>query len=151
MTQLDEDPVWTDDGMIIIYSKPPDYIKLNFVNFANARVKVEEAGILSDTSGLKILYTARVDNPVKYFPAFTNAMATRLAAEIAYAITNSRTLGESLMEKYLKIDLPKAMAQDSQQGTPLPPVQDEWVGSRIAGTGSSVVGRTGMATWHPIW
>ncbi len=151
LTQKDEDPVWTDDGMTIVYARPSDLIKINFVNFANARIKLEAAGILSDTSGLKILYTARVDDPVKYFPAFTNAMSTRLAAEIAFTLTTSRTLARELLEKYIKIDLPKAVAQDSQQGSVIPAIQDEWTGSRIAGTGSAVVGRAGQQTWHPFF
>ena len=147
LVQLDEDPVWTDDDMSVIYAKPSDYLKMNFKNISFAKVKVEEAGILSDSEGLGILYTARIDDPTKYFPSFTTALVYKLAAEIAFTLTKSRTLMESLEGLYLEKYLPKA-TKDAQQGDPVEAAQSAWETARISGF-SQIEGRTGQEIWTP--
>jgi len=145
---LDEDPVYTDDGVAYVYQKPTDCLKVNFTNVENALVKIEGDKILSDTASLYIMYTYNVTDPTKYTPKFTTALAGRLAAELAFPITNSRTLAADLMNVYLNEKLPDAVASDSQQGTPLAPAQDEWLFSRMHSS-SAISGRTTWDTWYP--
>ncbi len=140
------DPVFTDDGVTIIYQKPIDALKVNFTNIENALVKLEGDKILSDTAGLNIIYTFLNTNPQSYTKKFVNALATLIARNIAYAITSSRSLTEDFGKLYLT-RLGIAMAVDSQQGTPLEAIQNDIIISRISGSGSGLdVGRT---NWFP--
>jgi hypothetical protein len=149
LATLSTTPVMTEDGMTIVYAKPSDFLKLNFVSDSNAIVKVEQDGILSDTTGLKIIYTARIDDPTKYFPQFVSALACRLAVELCYNLIESATKAQALMEEYEKIKLPRAIAIDSQQGTPISARMDEWELARNVGVGFETH-RPGEATWHPF-
>lgn len=147
---LEEDPVWTDDGVTVVYQKPPDMLKLNFTNIEFALVKMEGDKILSDTAELKVKYTFRAVDPQKYTPGFVQAFGARLAIDLAYPITHSRTLAADLKVQYFEKDLPEAISIDSQQGTPLQPLQDEWLGSRRLGGSGAIIGRTGWDTWFPV-
>ena len=149
LATVDETPAFTDDLMTIVYQKPTDLLKVNFVNQQEAIFKIEGDKILSDTSSLKIKYTYRNTNPQSYNPDFITAFATLLASEMAYAITNSRTLTEDLVKIYEGIKLPKAMSTDSMQGTPQYPHQNEWLEARAAGSGG-ISGQSGWSTWYPV-
>lgn len=151
LAQLDTTLPMTDDGVSIVYAKPPDIIKLNYVNFEYATVKVESYGIVSNVNGLKLIYTYRNTDPTTYHPQFTTALAMRLASEIGFNLTESTSKAQALFEEYEKIRLPRAIASDSQQSTPLQPIQDEWEKSRIGGSSSGLVGRAGQQTWYPIY
>jgi len=141
-------PIFTDDGVTLIYQKPVDALKINFTNYPDALVKLEGNKILSDTSGLEIIYTYLNTDPQSYTKKFVNALATLIAHNIAYAITSSRSLVDDYEKKYTK-RLGIAMAVDSQQGTPLQPAQDDILLQRLSGSGG-LVGRTGYGTWFPI-
>ncbi len=147
---LDETPEFTDDGVTLVYQAPTDIIKLNFVNIESAIVKLEGDKILSDASGLELKYTSRVTDVQKFFSKFVEALATRLAAELAFTLTASRSLSADLHTIYLEKKLPSAISADSQQGTAVGMFQDEWLHARVAGGASSIAGRTGDSTWFPI-
>jgi len=142
--------VMTEDNMTVVYYKPTDYIEMSLISDIGANVKVEGTRILSDTSGLKIVYTYQNDTPSEYTAMFRRAFATKLASEICFSITDNATKAEALIDKYIKIVLPKAISDDSQQGTPRETRADEWEVARLGGVGSGISGRTGDATWHPV-
>ena len=148
LEDLDEEPEWTDDLMTVTYQKPTDCLKINFINIESAIFKIEGDKVLSNESGLKIKYTEEVIDPMKFFPKFVEALVARLAAELAYPITSSRTMMDSLFTIYYEKKLPQAISADSQQGTPQGVAQDDILISRISGSGS-LVGRAGFETWYP--
>jgi hypothetical protein len=143
-------PLTVNDEMSVIYAKPADFIKLNYISDSSATVKVEGDRILSNTAGLKILYTYRNDDPSTYYPMSQRALVARLAAEICFALTESATKTEALVKDYEGIALPKAVSSDAQQGTPIQPIQDEWLNARFMG-GNAMVAPPGSQTWHPVW
>ena len=148
LATLSEEPAWDEDEMAVVYQKPTDCLKINFVNIESAIVKIEEDKILSNETGLKIKYTQRMTDPMKFFPKFVSALAARLAAELAFPITKNRSLAESLFAIYYEKKLPQAMAADSQQGTPTGALQNDILISRIHGSGA-IAGRTDQETWYP--
>ena len=150
LAQISTTISWDDDGMEYVYQKPSDFLKLNYVNSETAVVKVEEQGILCNEEGLGIIYTASVDNPSAYTPLFVSALICRLAAEMCFSISNAAHKSAALMEEYEKVWLPRAMSSDSQQGSPDGVIQDEWERARLSSSGS-LVGRSGYATWHPVY
>ena len=149
LTDLDTEPEWTDDLMTVTYSKPTDCLKINFVNIESAIFKIEGDKVLSNESGLKIKYTSEITDPTKFFSKFIEALVARLAAEMAYAVTSSRSLADSLFTIYYNKKLPQAISVDSQQGTPQAAKQDDILASRISG-GGSLIGRAGFETWFPV-
>jgi len=146
---ISEIPAMDEDGMDVVYYRPTDFVELSLISDANAIVKWEGSRILSNVTGLKIIYTYQNDTPSTYTASFRKALANKIAAEIAFSITQSRSLAEALLEKYTKITLPKACSNDSSQGTPMEMRADEWENARISGSGATVP-RANQQTWHPI-
>ncbi|KKK92509.1 hypothetical protein LCGC14_2702230 [marine sediment metagenome] len=144
------DPVFTDDGVTIIYQLPTDFIRLTHVNFRGALVKIEGDKLLSNTALLAIKYIFRETDTQKYSSKFVLALATRLAADLAFEITASRSLEAQKLLEYHDKRLPQAITVDSQQGTPRVPMQSDILFSRLHGGSSDIVGQTGWDTWSPV-
>lgn len=149
LTESSTDVVWEDDLMTVAYDKPSDFLQLNFVNQENAKVKVEGDQILSDTSSLKIKYTYEVTDTTTFKPKFIEALVAKLAAELAFPITNKATVAERLFTIYYEKKLPQAISIDSQQGTPTEPFQNEWLLARRMRS-NQLIGRLGYETWYPM-
>ena len=143
-------PAFTNDFITIVYAKPSDLIKINFLNQPNANVKIESQQILSDTTSLGIIYTWRNDDPTTYFQKFTMALAKKLAATICFPLTQSATKAQYLLTEYHELTLPSAVSLDSQQGTPLQADASEWESGRFIG-GNSYVAQPGAQTWGYTW
>lgn len=151
----EDEMVFTDDGLSVAYAEPTDLLKLNFVNDPNAKVaresllinSVATKVILADTTGLKIKYTFQNDDLTTYFAAAFSALAAKLAMLASYNLVQSRTVRADIRDEYEKILLPRAMAADSQQGSPIEARQDEWESARLSG---GLYARPGAETWHPI-
>jgi len=126
-----EEIVDLDEGATVVYIKPSDWLELTGVNNSNALVKLEGTRILSDADDLAVRYTYQDDDPDTYSPKFKTALATRLAAEVAYNITNNRNTADMIYKIYETVALPQAMASDSVQGTAEEIKQDEWESARL--------------------
>lgn len=153
LATLDVTIPFKTDGMSVAYAHPSDMIRLNFISDPSATVKLENIGgvnvILSDTAGLGIQYTYRNEDPSTYFTNFKRALETRLAAAVCFQQTESVKKAELLMKQYQDIDLPKALASDSMQSTPIQANQSEWEFARFQ-AGAGIIGRPGDQTWHPV-
>ena len=141
---------WDDDGLDIIYDLPSDYIKLFFTNIPQAWVKIEGQKLLTDSEEMKIIYTYALDDPSLYSPKFRVALATRLAAELAFPLTQSTSKAERILDKYQTITLPEAQSGDSQAGSPQQASQGAWEQARLSGSGIGISGRTGANVWHEV-
>lgn len=139
-------PGYTEDRMTVIYAKPADFLRLLAVNVPGALIKLEGTRILSDTESLKIRYLYRNVDPTSYLPAFTSALQFRLAAQLAFTLTESTSKMRELLTAYDERLLPAAKSQDAQQGTPMPARQDEWETARFHG--HRVIVYPGQDTWH---
>lgn len=117
---------WYDTGETYVYQKPADLIKIHGTNYEAATWRVEGEHIFSDTAALGIRYVYFIDEPAKFPSAFAEALEDKLCSDMAYAIVNSRILGEQYYERYEKISLPKAMSSNSQVGTQQTPIDDAW-------------------------
>ena len=143
------DVVWTDDWVTIAYDIPTDMLQLNSTNQPSALVKIEGTQILSDTSELQIKYTFEVTDTSTFKSKFIEALVGKLAAELAVSLSNKSTLAERLFTIYYEKKLPQAISVDSQQGTPHPPAQNEWLNARRRGS-SQLAGQSGWDTFFPI-
>jgi hypothetical protein len=141
---------WDEDDLDVVYDLPSDYIKLFFTSDPWARVKIEINKIVTNVEELKISYVYQLDDPTIYSAKFRVALAYRIAAELAFSLTESVSKSKALLEEYQVIKLTEAQSSDSQQGTPEEGQQNLWEFARLGGVGSGITGRPNDSTWHPV-
>lgn len=76
----------------------------------------EEDRLLTDEEEAKIQYIARITDTTKFTPFFVTFLAQRLAAEIAYPLTNSTSLVEAMYKLHLEKKR-EAKGADAQEGS----------------------------------
>lgn len=151
----DDEMFFDEDGMTVVYAEPTDLLKLTHVStwpvsYARESMLINSVDvnvIRSDTADLAIKYIMQQTDLRRYFPLAFEALAFRLARDAAYNLVESLTKRKQLVEEYEKVFLPRAMAGDSHQSSPLEAIQNEWENSRA---GSGLFGRNGAETWHPV-
>ena len=88
--------------------------------------------VLIDDTSFKARCITRIEDPTIWDEQFVVCFAGRLSAELAYSITDSRTLAADKWEIY-KQKKTLATGVDAQEGTPLELLADEWLDSRLGG------------------
>ncbi len=92
---------WTYEAVL-----PNDYIRLRKfegepAERASERYNIErDKKLLSENKDPDIVYTARITDVSQFDPLFINALAEKLAANMARLITGSTTLKKEFMESY---------------------------------------------------
>ena len=99
----------------------------------NAEYKIEGDKILTNDNTFQCKCILRIEDTTKWDAAFVEVFATRLQAELAYAIVNSRGLASDLFNLYLS-KLRAAKAFDAMEDTPDQMTANEWLLSRSSGT-----------------
>ena len=130
LAEVDTDLDWYYTNETYIYQRPIDCIRIFDTNDQYATWRLEGNYIISDTQGLGIAYVYYLDDPSKYTSTFIDALCDKLCSDIAYMIVNSTTKAESFLEKYEKVSLPKARAENAQVGTQQLPLDDAWILSK---------------------
>lgn len=111
LAALTELPEW---GFTAQYQLPPAALRLIEIDGVE-NYRVEGRRILTNAGApLRVLYIARATDTAQYPPAFVDAFATLLAAEIAFDLTGSRTLADSLRTTFER-SLPAARNADAQE------------------------------------
>jgi hypothetical protein len=118
---------WNSYGMDYSYAYPSDKVRIFGYSYPRARVREEATWILSDTDGLGCLYVYLNDNPETYTPEFEEALATKIAADIAFKVTTDESVTKAMIEKFQSIALPEALSVNSQNSTPTSVIDDEWL------------------------
>ena len=124
---------WYYTNEAYVYQKPTDCIRIFGVNDDDIIWREEGEYILADTSGLGIIYTYYLDNAAKFPASFIEAFSDKLCADICFMILNSATKAESFLEKYEKVTLPKARAENAQTGTQQYLRDDAWLLAKDGG------------------
>jgi hypothetical protein len=83
----------------------------------------------TNESSIDGLYIFRCDNISMWDSCFVEALAWKLAAEIAYPLTQSMTLSDSCFKKYMSI-LSEARSIDGAEGIMRDLVADTWTNAR---------------------
>jgi len=73
-----------------------------------------------------------LEDTTKFSSSFVDAFADKLASDMCYAILNSNTEAERILKKYEGQSLPKATAENAQEGTPNQIYDNVWVDARLA-------------------
>lgn len=120
LTPLLEPPVHTYSQAFLI---PADVIRTLMVDdttFADNLLDWTKEGnqILANVEKIYITYISRITDTVVFTPTFAQALAQRLAADMAIPLTESRTLQESHWALF-EAKFEEASTSDSMQGKPL--------------------------------
>jgi len=92
--------------------------------------KVEGRQIVTDEGApLKIVYLKQVTDPNQFSALFREALAARLAAELAEPLKQSGPMAEAMRELYER-KLQEARFADATEGTPDVVTADEWLNAR---------------------
>ena len=117
---------WYDAGEVYVYVKPNECIRIFRTNDTKAVWRQQGSYIISDTSGLGVEYVYFNNTPSTYTASFVEAFVDKLCSDIAFMILNSKTVAENFLEKYEKVSLSKALAENAQIGTPHYMQDDAW-------------------------
>lgn len=98
------------------YALPSNCLRVLRVS-DNTDHKIEGRYILSDESTLAIHYIKDETDVTKYDALLLEVLATRIAVDLAYGITQSGIIGQALMKEYQML-LSEARSVDAQEGTP---------------------------------
>jgi hypothetical protein len=126
---------WYHESETKVYIRPADALRIFESSDPYATWREEGDYIISDTGSLGIKYVYDLDDPAKYRPKFLEAFIDKLCADICYMILNSGPKAEKFMEKYEKVSLPKAMAENAQTGVHQEMMDDEWLNSKYGSLG----------------
>jgi hypothetical protein len=92
--------------------------------------RVEGRRVLTDADApLDILYVRRLIDPTDFDPLLTDAIAARLAWQIAYNLTGSRSLASDARQTYFD-KVGEARVIDGVEGTISPVENSSWLEAR---------------------
>lgn len=106
---------------------PDDCLRVLRVSDPLLEFKIEGTQLLCDSSVVLIRYISQVTDPTQFEPSFLTALEFRLAAELAYGLTQNATLAQTLYQAYVK-ELAEARSTNSQGGgTPDAVWAEDWL------------------------
>lgn len=86
--------------------------------------KIEGRKLLCDDTSVKIKYITNITDPNQYTSQFIYILATRLAAEIAYAVTNNKSTADQMFQLYLS-RLQIAKETDAQESSSVEVIDED--------------------------
>lgn len=114
------------------YQLPPDCLRAVEVNEdTSINFVVEGRKLLCNQETVNLKYLTYIENSTLYDANFVALFAARLAAEIAYAITNSRTVTADRWEIYFEMRK-TARSSDAQEGKPQRSERSGWLQKRVS-------------------
>ena len=126
LAALSEAPAW---GFATQFQLPVDCLRVLEADTSHDW-QVEGRKILSDAGApLNILYVRQETDPTQYDLLLVEALAARLAAELAEALTQSNTKKEAAERQYLDV-LSRARRADAQEGTARQLTRSTWLEAR---------------------
>lgn len=120
-----------------VYTRPTDALRVWQMSDIEAIWREEGAYIISNTSSLGTLYTYDHSEVGLWRHKTIEAFIDKLCSDISFMILNSPVKAQAFLEKYEKVTLPKAMAEDSQTGIHQEVQDDAWLKSKYGGGGNS--------------
>lgn len=99
------------------YQLPADCLRVLRDQYLDTIYRVEQRRIVTDESTFKLIYIARITDVNQYDALLIETIASRLAADCAYALTQSRTLAADMFTLY-QAKLSEARFVNATEGTP---------------------------------
>lgn len=116
-------------GYELEYQLPGNCLRVIEVNDGTNLItdfKIEGRKLLTDEDTVYVKYIGNVSDPNQFTSQFIFVLASRLAAEIAYAVTNNKATAEQMLELYQQ-RLQQAKETDAQESDSVNVIdQDLW-------------------------
>lgn len=109
---------------------PADFLRLLTLDDVNGRYSIESRRILYDGADLKIKYIALLTDVPSYDTLLIDALAARLAADLAHPLLQSSTTMEQMWQLY-ELKLREAKFVDAQENAQEVLDADYWLNSRF--------------------
>lgn len=118
-------------GFTRFFDLPADFLRLRSFNPSfHPPYRLEGRMIATDEDSAEIVYVSRDAPEADFDPTFVDALATRLAANLAMAITNSQDLEASLWKHYV-FRVAEARSIDAQENPPTQLLAEEFIEARL--------------------
>ena len=104
----------TDTGWSFIYQLPVDCLRVISI-VGDYKFRVFSNKLYTNADSPVIEYQRRITDPTLFSAGFVKALASRLAADLAFGITQNATLTQAMEEK-AALDLREAKWNDAQEG-----------------------------------
>lgn len=91
---------------------------------------IEGRNLLTNWDTVKIKYIERITDESQFNPAFAEALALRMAWDLAYPLVESVSLQDRMAAAY-EAFLAQARSFDAQEGTPEEMNSDTWLNARL--------------------
>lgn len=113
------------------FQLPNDCLRVLSTSFLDdTRFTVEGRFLLTDYSDVSIQYIKKITDPTQFPADFSEALSSKLAADISYSLVQSVTLRDQLM-KEAKERIAYARTTSAQQGTGARVYADHWFNERF--------------------
>lgn len=127
LAALAASPAW---GYGYQYQLPTDCLRVVRMEDQYAKFRIEGGLLLTDESEANILYIARITDVSLYTAKFCEALALRLANDLAYHLVQNTSLQDRISLAYQAL-LSDAKAADAQEGTVDEFLVDDWTLARL--------------------
>jgi len=111
-------PTWEYDYQFVLPTDPYCLKVLEVRDYRMDEWVVEGRKILANDNNIYIRFISRITSEAEFDPLFAEAFAARLAHEICYKVTGSRTKEEMAWSLYQN-KLKEARSMDGQEGRPM--------------------------------
>lgn len=111
------------------FKLPTDCLRVLQMETVDMIFKIEGRELLTDQGTAKIKYIKKITDVNEFDALFSDALSSRLAAELAQPLAASKTLAEEMWNLYFK-KIGEARGIDAQEGTPDDFPADTWLDSR---------------------
>ena len=116
-------------GFSLQYQLPSDCLRVLGMADRRATFRIEGRRLLTDISPASIVYVRRLTDPNAFDALIIDAMAARLAHDLAYALAGSTSLAGQMWELYVR-KLAEARKADAQEGSAENLQADAWTDAR---------------------
>ncbi len=142
LAKLVENPPFGFDAQ---FELPADWLRMVAVNPDRYGLSVKAPDykiegkrlLLNGSETARIIYIARVADTTKWDALATEALAARLASELAVSVTQNRTLAQQLFQQY-QDKLAEARSADAMDEPAEQIESDEWTAARLHWTGYGI-------------
>jgi hypothetical protein len=117
-------------GFAFQYQLPPDCLRVLVMNGGRSVFEIEGRKLMTDEESADVVYVRRITDPNEFDAMFREALAYRIAADLAYPLANSTTLSSAMMQLY-RDALALARSVDGQEsGAPRIVEASGWIDAR---------------------
>lgn len=116
-------------GFDVQYQLPNDCLRVVQMQDLDSVYKVEGRYLLTNEGEANIIYIAQITDTTKFSPKFVSCLAARLAAEMAFPLTSSKTK-EQLMWGIYKEKITEARFVDGMEGSADQLETEDWIEAR---------------------